>query len=194
MLPLEPPLPEDIGQAAHQGPAGGSGQGGQGVPAAPQGAQGGGCPRLPGGEAAGEGGMPEEDAAGSHRGGDSLPIRLYVFIEQRGGSLDFHRGPMGALGGVRWGRLPGLGPARGGCGARGSSRGEARQRAPSQRRHPWGSPGALPWSPGGPRPRGSAGSAAGSGPPRCSEKLPARLLNRLLSLAWGFGNFYLFMY
>lgn len=168
MLPLEPPLPEDIGQAAHQGPAGGSGQGGQGVPAAPQGAQGGGCPRLPGGEAAGEGGMPE-DAAGSHRGGDSLPIRLYVFIERRGGSLDFHRGPMGALGGVRWGRLPGLGPARGGCGARGSSRGEARQRAPSQRRHPWGSPGALPWSSGCPRPRGFAGSPQVAAPPLLGE-------------------------
>lgn len=38
------------------------------------------------------------------------------------------------------------------------------------------------------------GIAAGSGPPVCSEKLPARLLNRLLSLAWGFGNFYLFIY
>lgn len=96
MLPLEPPLPEDVGQAAHQRPAGGAGQGGQGVPAAPRsgggrrprGAEGGGEEALRGGcapggahggAAAGEGGVPEEDAAASHGGGDRHPS-AYMYI------------------------------------------------------------------------------------------------------------------
>lgn len=185
VLPLEPPLPQHVGQAAHQRPAGGPGQRGQGMPTAPQCAQRGRRPRhrasAPGGAesgaAAGEGGGAEEDAEASHSGTDGRLFAYMYIYSSREARWTF----IGANGSPGWGEVGPAGVARPGEFAgqavhKGFKRG---RRAQGQRRASTGRGAA-----GGGRGRGP-GTAVGRRLPALQVRTPCSLQSCLLLVRTG---------
>lgn len=185
VLPLEPPLPQHVGQAAHQRPARGPGQRGQGMPTAPQCAQRGRRPRhrasAPGGAesgaAAGEGGGAEEDAEASHSGTDGRLFAYMYIYSSREARWTF----IGANGSPGWGEVGPAGVARPGEFAgqavhKGFKRG---RRAQGQRRASTGRGAA-----GGGRGRGP-GTAVGRRLPALQVRTPCSLQSCLLLVRTG---------
>lgn len=185
VLPLEPPLPQHVGQAAHQRPARGPGQRGQGMPTAPQCAQRGRRPRhrasAPGGAesgaAAGEGGGAEEDAEASHSGTDGRLFAYMYIYSSREARWTF----IGANGSPGWGEVGPAGVARPGEFAgqavhKGFKRG---RRAQGQRRASTGRGAA-----GGGRGR-CPGTAVGRRLPALQVRTPCSLQSCLLLVRTG---------